>query len=536
MEKLFEEIKLLLKDLELPHLVKYVDDITSQIDKVHIAFIGEYNAGKSSLINTLLGQKVVAERDLPTTNRIVLVTHCPIEKKEKINPSTELICINDPKLEHIVLVDTPGASSAVKEHEETLLGYLHKADLVVVVAPSTQAYSKEIEELLKLLAEKHSTQLAYVINIFEAPDVYEEDPDKIKRLKEFVRERLREVLSSEDVDNTPIFAFSLRLIRKGDTNHPILTQEWEKFRRFIFEEIAEKAKRVKFAAIKEKLLKLLSGNELLDKRRKLENLEREREKWLQIKASTQNFASTVKNEKFSQIDEVLNELFYDLQKDVEEILAKYGSWEVIKNPSKVIEELEITIKGHFLENETLDRIKELLDYRPEFVRLKKIHPELVVEPTIPAGLDRLKEKLLKDIENLPYSAGKPGAVAKWVFPVALLVALGGGLLFALASQEDIKYLGIAIAAFGGIVALISLYKMLSARNQLYSRLTERVNNLRTYYSKTLKSYYNEQFTKKLNKVMDFIEGNIGRIKNSLDRLQKKLQRLEYLKEKLIKEA
>jgi len=434
------------------------------------------------------------------------------------------------------LVDTPGTSSAVKEHEETLLGYLHKADLVVVVAPSTQAYSKEIEELLKLLAEKHSTQLAYVINIFEAPDVYEEDPDKIKRLKEFVRERLREVLSSEDVDNTPIFAFSLRLIRKGDSNHPILTREWENFKSFIFEKIAEKAKRVKFAAIKEKILKLLAGNDLLDRKKRLENLEREMKMWLQIKVSTENFSSKVRNEKLSKIEEALNELFDELQKDVEEILAKYGSWDVIKNPSKVIEELEITIKGQFLENETLDRIKELLDYRPEFVRLKKLHPELVVEPTIPAGLESLKEKLIKDIEILPRTVGKPGMVAKWILPISLAIALGGGLIYGFGSKESVKYLGLVIAAFGGIITLASLYKVLSAKDELYARLTQRINYLRGYYSKTLKSYYNEQFTKKLNTVMDFIEGNLERVKNKLDWFKEKFQRLENLKEKLIKEV
>ena len=306
MEKIFDDIKLLLKDFDLPHLARYVDDITSQIDKVHIAFIGEYNAGKSSLINTLLGKKVVAERDLPTTNRIVLVTHCPVEKREKLNPSTELICINDPKLEHIVLVDTPGAASAVNEHEETLLGYLHKADLVVVVAPSTQPYSKEIEQLLELLAEKHTTQLAYVINIFEDPEVYEEDPDKIKRLKEFVKEKLRTVLSSEDVDKTPIYAFSLRLVRKGDTEHPLLTQEWEDFKRFIFEEVAERAKKVKFAAIKEKLLKLFAGEEILEKKRQFEQLERELEKWQNLKEAVQDYASKVKNEKVQKIEQSLD--------------------------------------------------------------------------------------------------------------------------------------------------------------------------------------------------------------------------------------
>jgi len=141
MEELLKETKAVLKGLNLEHLIKYVDDLERSIEKVHIAFVGEYNAGKSSLINTLLDREVVAERDLPTTNRIVLITYCPIEKREKLDASTDLICINDTKLKDIVLVDTPGLSSAIEEHETTLFNYLHKADLIV--------YSRSINSTLQ---------------------------------------------------------------------------------------------------------------------------------------------------------------------------------------------------------------------------------------------------------------------------------------------------------------------------------------------------------------------------------------------------
>jgi len=525
MEKLFEEIKLLLKDLELPHLVKYVDDITSQIDKVHIAFIGEYNAGKSSLINTLLGQKVVAERDLPTTNRIVLVTHCPIEKKEKINPSTELICINDPKLEHIVLVDTPGAASAVKEHEDTLLGYLHKADLVVVVAPSTQPYSKEVEELLELLAQKHTTQLAYVINLFEDPQVYEEDPDKIKRLKEFVREKLRTVLSSEDVDKTPIFAFSIRLVRKGDNNHPLLIQEWEDFKKFIFEEVAERAKKVKFAAIKEKLLKLFSGEEILEKKRRLENLERELEKWNHLKEAVENYTSKVKKEKITKIESAVEELFNELQKDIDEVLAKYGSLDIVKNTGSILNEIEETLKVKFLVTEHLANLQNLLDYRPELIKLKKLYPELVIEPTIPAKLGELRNKLVEDVKKLPYTVGKPGKVAKWFVPIGgLLLLTGVALLFT--KTQELKLLGGFIAAFGGFIILLALYRIATLKKGLERSFEDRINSLRNYYKKLYTGYYSEKFDEKLSKVNDYLEVNINRIKEKLHHLAQLLKRVE----------
>ena len=62
-------MKIALKELQLEHLARFAEDFYHSLDKTHIAFVGEYNAGKSSLINTLLGKKILAERDLPTTNR-----------------------------------------------------------------------------------------------------------------------------------------------------------------------------------------------------------------------------------------------------------------------------------------------------------------------------------------------------------------------------------------------------------------------------------------------------------------------------------
>ncbi len=523
MESLFEEVKLLLKELELPHLVKYVDDITKSVDKVHIAFVGEYNAGKSSLINTLLGKRVVAERDLPTTNRIVLVTHCPVEKHEKLDSFTEQVCINEPRLEHIVLVDTPGLSSAIREHEETLLSYLHKADLIVLVAPSNQPYSKEIEELLELLEEKHSTHLAYVINIFEDPKVYEEDPDKIKRIKEFVREKLRSVLSAEEVDRTKIFAFSIRKVREGESSP--LTAEWEEFKKFIFEEVAEQAKRLKFASIKEKLLKLFSGSEILEKKEKFENLERERERWLNLKERVFEYAESVKRKKEEGIDLTLDRLFEELKKDIEEVLAKYGNWDLVRHPDKVFEEIKETVRVKFLVSDHLAEIETLLDYRPEFVKLKKLYPELVVEPTIPARLQKLKNQLVEDVEKLPQTVGKPGKVAKWFAPLGFTVAILG-VVFLLLPQPHLKVVGGLFVVFGGITFLIAIYRLLTLKRGFEKAFEDRIERLKSFYSKLYKGYYREQFDRKLSKVIDYIDTHLAGVDDKLKSLGRLLKKVE----------
>ena len=525
MEELLKRLQLILKELQLYHLARYVEDISKSIDKVHIAFVGEYNAGKSSTINTLLGQKVLAERDLPTTNRVVLVTHCTVEKREKLDPFTEQICINYPKLEHIVLVDTPGLTSAIEEHEEALMRYLHKADLVVIVAPSNQPYTKEIEKLLSLLSEKHSTQWAYVINIFEDPSIYEEEPDKITRLKEFVREKLRNILSSEDVEKTPIFAFSLRMVRKGVSDHP-LTQEWEIFKNFIFEAVAEKAKKLKYAAIKEKILKVVSGEEILQKQRELQNLEKQRKYWLSLKDSVLKYAEKTLKEKKEKIDQKVDQLFEELLKDIEEIAERFTVKDLLTRPKEVKEEIKETIEVKFFVTEHLAEIEQLIDYRPDFIRLKKIYPELVVEPTIPANLQRLKNKLVEDVEKLPYVVGTPGKFSKWGAGVGLALLAVGGALSLFGTVESATLVGGAVAAGGGATALISAYNLATVKKRLQERLYERVNRLRGYYKKLYKRFYEERFNEKLQRVIDYIDTNVERLNRKIDELAKVLKDLD----------
>jgi len=529
MEELLKELKITLKGLNLEHLARYVDDLYNSVEKTHIAFVGEYNAGKSSLINTLLGKKVVAERDLPTTNRVVLITHCPSEKKEKIDDYTEQICVNDERLKYLVLVDTPGLSSAIREHEDALLRYLHKADLIVIVAPSNQPYTKEIETLLNLLKDRHSTQWAYVINIFEDPSVYEEDPSKLQRLKEFVKEKLRGILSAEDVERTPIFAFSIRAVRKG-LDIPVLTAEWEDFKRFIFEEVAEKAKQLKFQSLKEKLLKLLSGEEILSLQLKLEDYNRQKERWEEIRKRLEEFEKKTVSQRGEGIDRGLEKIFSELKKEVEELVAKYGS--PFGQGNRFREEFERLINGHFATEEVYAELERLLDHRPELVKLRKLFPDVPIEPTIPPKMRAVKERFVGELKSLPRSVGIPGRVALWFIPLGVLLSVGGG--FWAVKEKNTPWFGIALALLGVGLTVFSLYRVLASKSLLQKALEKRISNIEWYYRKLFKTYFEERFGEKLSKVYEYIDTRIGELEEKIRTLGGRLEKLERIKERLEK--
>jgi len=536
MEEILNDLRLTLKSLKLDHLARYISDLYEASDKVHVAFVGEYNAGKSSLINTLLGKKVLAERDLPTTNRVVLVTYCPVEKREKIDDFTELVCVKDERLKNTVLVDTPGLSSAVRQHEEALLKYLHKADLIVIVAPSNQPYTKALENLLRLIAKKHSTQLAYVINIFEDPSVYEEDPQKLERLKEFVREKLRSILSAEDVDRMRIFAFSVRAVRKGIKDYPFLTKEWEEFRRFIFDEVIKEAQRIKENALKEKILKVLSSSsELEELKLKGEKLAGELQRLSELKQNAQNFVEREKRERLTKINAFLEETAEELKNRLGESVERRSPFEVAKAAPSVAADLRGEAEKFLKEGGRLASLEKLLDYRPILVKFKKVYPELLVEPTIPAGAKKIIEEFRAKLTDAPLYAARVGSAAKAALGLFGVLLPAGLLLVLLAKSPGWKTVGITLTGISALGLFASLAALTLAKSRFKKKVSERIERVQKELTLRLEGFFSSRLDERFEKTFADLEAKIERLRRELEFLRKHLGRIEEIKEKLLKE-
>lgn len=109
-------------------------------ERIHIGFFGMRNAGKSSIVNQITGQKMSIVSDVPGT------TTDPVRKSMELLP-----------LGPVVIIDTPGLDDEGElgqKRMETTKSILHSVDIAVLVVDGCIGFSEGDLELLNLFTEK----------------------------------------------------------------------------------------------------------------------------------------------------------------------------------------------------------------------------------------------------------------------------------------------------------------------------------------------------------------------------------------------
>ncbi|HVO42639.1 MAG TPA: dynamin family protein [Aggregatilineales bacterium] len=157
-----------------------------------VVVIGEFNAGKSTFVNALLGDELLPMGITPTTDAIELVRYGPTRgRRTDQKPEHDAIrewSHPNTTIPGVVIVDTPGTGSVFQKHEQVAKSFLHRSDLVIFVISAKRAFA-ETERLYLELARNYGKKIIIVINQSDLLDARE-----LGEVKAFVHKQVDELL------------------------------------------------------------------------------------------------------------------------------------------------------------------------------------------------------------------------------------------------------------------------------------------------------------------------------------------------------
>ncbi|HEX2094242.1 MAG TPA: dynamin family protein [Longimicrobiaceae bacterium] len=201
-----------------PDDVRHFREAREQLDGLFLLVIaGEFNSGKSSFINALLGERILPEGVTPTTDRINLLRHGDAVGEELLE--AYLLERTHPAeiLRDLHVVDTPGTNAIVREHEELTRDFVPRSDLVLFVTSADRPFTESERAFLEQIRAwgKKIVLVVNKVDILATP----QDRDEVLR---FVRDNGTALLG----ETPEVFPVSARLAMQARVNED--TALWER--------------------------------------------------------------------------------------------------------------------------------------------------------------------------------------------------------------------------------------------------------------------------------------------------------------------
>src|SRR5688572_15758542 len=141
-----------------------VDELIATLEDLFtMVIVGEFNAGKSSLINALFGAKLRTEGPIPVDDVISILRHGDDAVQKKLSDFVIEQSYPIDFLRNITLVDTPGTNSIVQRHQEITEDYIPRADLVLFVTSIDRPLSESERKFLEYIRE-WGKKVVFVLN------------------------------------------------------------------------------------------------------------------------------------------------------------------------------------------------------------------------------------------------------------------------------------------------------------------------------------------------------------------------------------
>jgi len=202
------EIRLALADIDLPReSLATLQDAILQLDELFLmVVVGEFNAGKSALVNALLGEKVLQEGATPTTSRVTLVKWGEKAAEQVVDENFAVYTYPLPLLKELNIVDTPGTNAVIRYHERLTEEFVPRSDLVLF----TTSADHPLTESERLFLERILAWGKKVVFVLNKADILENE-SALEEIRSFVVKHATLVLK----DIPEFFPVSARMAQRA---------------------------------------------------------------------------------------------------------------------------------------------------------------------------------------------------------------------------------------------------------------------------------------------------------------------------------
>ncbi len=172
-----------------PSDVRTLNDILEHLDELFLIVVaGEFNAGKSSFLNALLGTQVLPEGVTPTTDTITLLQYGEEVGSEIRTNGLRIHTYPAEVLRQLNIVDTPGTNAVIRQHEQLTREFIPRADIVLFATSADRPFTESERNFLALIKE-WGKKIVIILNKIDILS-----PPELEQVLSFIRENARDLL------------------------------------------------------------------------------------------------------------------------------------------------------------------------------------------------------------------------------------------------------------------------------------------------------------------------------------------------------
>jgi small GTP-binding protein len=493
-----------------------------QLDELFLlVVVGEFNSGKSAVINALLGQKVLEEGVIPTTTQIHQIRHGEAPEKTILGDGQTVLTFPIEFLSEMTIIDTPGTNAIIRKHETITTHFIPRSDLVLFVTSADRTFTESERAFLEHIRD-WGKKVVFLINKI---DILESDQE-IAQVESYVRENAY-LLLGVSPEVFPISARGALRSKQGESDL------WEKsrfapFERYIHTTLDESSRlRLKF------LNPLGVGSHPVD-----EYLKKADSRMVFLKTDFDLLADV--ETQLAVYKEDMYHNFSFRMGDIEKILfemEKRGQafFDETFRLGRVFDLLsKVRVQQEFERQVVADapqriegKVNDLIDWMVEFdlrqwqavmehlSGRRREHKDRIMGDVGPGSFqydrERLIEAVAREARRVVEGYDKreeSKAIAEHArLAVAASAALGvgalglGALVTALATTAAADVTGVVMA---GIIATIGLFIIPAKRRQGKTKLMEKIAGVRTQLIQTLRGQFEKEINHSIERIQEAI--------------------------------